>query len=96
MPSHTIMLSPKLKWPRESSCIPNSTLQPISDQRTRSALAYQVADLFLIPNAQSTITTHVTLYRQVADLFLIQSENIIILLYSTASCMVSFGYFNKE
>ena len=56
MPSHTIMLSPKLKWLRESSCIPYSTLQPISDQRTRSALAYQVADLYLILNAQSTIT----------------------------------------
>ena len=26
------MFSPKLKWPRETSCIPNSTLQPISDQ----------------------------------------------------------------
>ena len=32
------MLSPKLKWPRETGCIPNSTLQPISDQRTRLAL----------------------------------------------------------
>ena len=101
MPSHSIMLSPKLKWPREASCIPNSTLQPISDQRTRSALDNQVADLFLIPNAQSSITarprsTHVTLYRQFADLFLIQNENIIILLYSDASCMVSFGYFNME
>ena len=50
------MLSPKLKWPRETSCIPNSTLQPISDQRTRSALANLMADLFLIPNAQSMIT----------------------------------------
>ena len=87
------MLSPKLKWPRETSCIPNSTLQPISDQRTRSALANQVADIFHIPNAQST---HVKRYRQVADLFLIQNENIIILLYSTASYMVSFGYFNME
>ena len=56
MPSHSIMLSPKLKWPREASCIPNSTLQPISNQRTRSALDNQVADLFLIPNAQSSIT----------------------------------------
>ena len=56
MPSHTVLLSPKLKWPREASCIPNSTLQPISDQRTRSALDSQVADPFLIPNAQSTIT----------------------------------------
>ena len=100
MPSHSIMLSPKLKWPREASCIPNSTLQPISDQRTRSALDNQDADLFLIPNAQSSITdlgpTHVTLYRQFADLFLIKNENIIILLYSNASCMVSFGYFNME
>ena len=26
------MFSPKLKWPRETRCIPNSTLQPISDQ----------------------------------------------------------------
>ena len=50
------MLSPKLKWPRETSCIPNSTLQPIGDQRTRSALDNQVAHLFLIPNTQSTIT----------------------------------------
>ena len=49
------MLSPKLKWPREASCIPNSTLQPISDQRTRSALNKQVDDLFLIQNAQSAI-----------------------------------------
>ena len=32
MPNHIIMLSIKLKWPREASCIPNSTLQPISDQ----------------------------------------------------------------
>ena len=51
MPSHTIMLSPKLKWPRQASCIPNSTLQPISDQRTTSALDNQLADLYLIPNA---------------------------------------------
>ena len=50
------MLSPKLKWPRETSCIPNSTLEPIGDQRTRSALDNQVAHLFLIPNTQSTIT----------------------------------------
>ena len=50
------MLSPKLKWPQETSCIPNSTLQPIDDQRTRSALDNQVAHLFLIPNTQSTIT----------------------------------------
>ena len=56
MPSHIIMLSPKLKWPRETSCIPNSTLQPISDQRTRSALDNQVTHLFLILNTQSTIT----------------------------------------
>ena len=91
------MLSPKLKWPRETSCIPNSTLQPISDQRTRSALDNQVANLFLIPNTQSnrTRSTHVTLYRQVTDLFLIHNENII-LLYSTASYMVSFLYFNME
>ena len=39
---------------------------------------------------------HVKRYRQVADLFLIQNENIIILLNSTASYMVSFGYFNME
>ena len=50
------MLSPKLKWPQETSCIPNSTLQPIRDQRTRSALGNQVTHLFLILNAQSTIT----------------------------------------
>ena len=50
------MLSPKLKWARKTSCIPNSTLQPISDQRTRSALDNQVANLFLIPDTQSTIT----------------------------------------
>ena len=56
MPSRTSMLSPKLKWLREASCIPNSTLQPISDQRTGSALDNQVTSLFLIPNAQSTIT----------------------------------------
>ena len=46
------MLSQKLKWPRETSCIPNSTLQPISDKRTRSALDNQVANLFLILNTQ--------------------------------------------
>ena len=50
------MLSPKLKWPREASCIPNYTLQPISDQRTGSTLDIQVTDLFVIQNAQSTIT----------------------------------------
>ena len=50
------MLSPKLKWKRETSSIPNSTLQPISDQRTRSALDNQVANLFLIPNTPSKIT----------------------------------------
>ena len=50
------MLSPKLKWTWEASCIPNSILQPISDQRTSSALDNQVADLFLIPNTQSAIT----------------------------------------
>ena len=47
------MLSPKLKWPRETSCIPNSTLQPIDDHRTRSSRVKryrQVADLFLIQN----------------------------------------------
>ena len=49
------MLSTKLKWPREASCIPNSTLQPISNQRTRSALDKQVAHLFLIQDAQSAI-----------------------------------------
>ena len=51
------MLSPKLKWLRETtcSCIPNSTLQPISDQRTRSGLENQAADLFLIPKAKSMI-----------------------------------------
>ena len=48
------MLAPKLKWPREASFLPDSILQPISNQRTR--LVLQVADLFLIPNAQSTIT----------------------------------------
>ena len=53
------MLSPKLKWPRETSCILNSTLRPISDQRTRSALDNQVTDLFLIRNAQSTRSAHV-------------------------------------
>ena len=38
----------------------------------------------------------VKVYREVADLFLIQNENIIVLMYSNASCMVSFGYFNME
>ena len=96
------MLSPKLKSPRETSCISNSTLQPISDQRTRSALDNQVANLFLIlehpinDHRTTCRSTHVKLYRQVADLFLIQNENIIILLYSTASYIVSFGYFNME
>ena len=50
------MLSPKLKWPRGAICIPNSSLQTMSDQRTRSAhvkLDKQVADLFLIQNTQS-------------------------------------------
>ena len=60
MPSHIYrsnhVVTKKLKWPRETSCIPNSTLQPISDQRTRSALDNLVANLFLIPNTQSTIT----------------------------------------
>ena len=28
MSNHIIMLSIKLKWPREACCIPNSTLQP--------------------------------------------------------------------
>ena len=67
MPIHIIMLSRKLKWPRETSCIPNSTLQPISDQRTRSALANQVAHLFFIPNAQSTITELGQCMRNVID-----------------------------
>ena len=83
------MLSPKLKWPRETSCIPDSTLQPISDQRTRSALATHSERPI---DDHRTRSTHVKRYRQVADLFLIQNENIIILLYSTASYMVSFGY----
>ena len=50
------MLSPKLKWPQEASCIPNYILQPISDQRNRLVLDFQFADLFLIPNAETTIT----------------------------------------
>ena len=46
----------KLKWPREARCIPDSTLQPISDQRTRSVLDKQVTDdLYLIQNAQSAV-----------------------------------------
>ena len=84
------MLSIKLKWPREASCIPNSTLQPISDQSS------PISDIELPISDHRTWSTLVKLYRQVADLFLIQNENIIALLYSNASCMVSFGYFNME
>ena len=46
----------KIKIPQEASCIPNSTLQQISDQRIRSELDKQVvAHLLLIQNAQSAI-----------------------------------------
>ena len=56
MPSHIIMLSAKLKWPRKLVAYLIPRLQPIGDQRTSLALNIQVADLFLISNAQSTIT----------------------------------------
>ena len=74
MPSHIIMLSPKLKWPRETSCKPNSTLQPISDQRTRSALATHSERPI---DDHRTRSTHVKRYRQVADLFLIRTKTLL-------------------
>ena len=53
MPSHK-MLSPKFKWQRESICIRDSTLHPISDQRTTSAqvkLDKQVAAPMILTNS---------------------------------------------
>ena len=75
-------------------------LIPPSNQSAIKALDKQVPHLFFIIehpiSDHRTWSTLVKLYRQVADLFLIQNENIIVLLYSNASCMVSFGYFNME
>ena len=95
-PNHIIMLSIKLKWPRVASCIPNSTLQPISDQSAWWTGRSPISHIELPISDHRTWSTLVKLYRQVADLFLIQNENIIVLLYSNASRMVSFGYFNME
>ena len=58
--THIIMLSPKLKWPREANCIPNSSHQPISNIRTRLAHNKQVVDLFLI-QSEIEINHHVPL-----------------------------------